>query len=193
MWWLYVLLGVAALITAILVWPVRLTLTLGEKTTITLRVLFIKWPLYPSAPKKKSKKKKQKQQSSEKKPAPKKTSDGADEALNMMGLIKNIVIDILRRIKTYVRVTLKQLHIVIGTDEAARTAQLYGAAAVAYDELSEILRRNTNYREKRGAVSISADFTSEKTEFSAILELRSNLIGALKIILPAIIKNINKT
>lgn len=193
MWWLYVLLGIAALITAILVWPVRLILTLGEKNTITFRVLFVKWLLYPSAPKKSAKKKNPKKRSAERKPAPTKSSDNADEALNMIGLIKNIVIDILHRIKTYVRVTLKQLHIVIGTDEAARTAQLYGAAAVAYDELSEILRRNINYREKRGAVSISADFTSEKTEFSAILELRSNLIGALKIILPAMIKNINKT
>ncbi|MBR0235402.1 MAG: hypothetical protein IJQ37_02985 [Clostridia bacterium] len=191
MWWLYVLIGLVLIIATVLLSPARLTLEAGAKTEIDLRVLFIKKRLYPQKDKKQ--KKKQKKKKSEK-PAEKKSekpreTDG-EQAMNTIGMIKDIVLEVLRRARTIVRVTLKRLYLVIATDEAAKTAVIYGAAANAYDELAEVLRRTSNYREKAGAVTITTDFTSEKTVFSIIVEFRTNLLGALRIVLPAIIKNI---
>ena len=190
MWWLYVLIGLVLIIAAVLLSPARLTLEAGAKTEIDLRVLFIKKRLYPQKDKKQNKKRKKKksEKPAEKKSEKPRETDG-EQAMNTIGMIKDIVLEVLRRARTIVRVTLKRLYLVIATDEAAKTAVIYGAAN-AYDELAEALRRTSNYKEKAGAVTITTDFTSEKTVFSIIVEFRANLLGALRIVLPAIIKNI---
>ena len=192
MWWLYVLIGLAVLIAALLIMPVQLTLSFSENSVITLGYLFIKRQLYPAVGKQARAKKARRAEKKQKRPEKQEREPKAEDAVNMLGVMKDIIIEILRRAKKLVAVRLKKLILVIGTDEAAKTAQLYGAAAIAYDELAEALRRTSNYKEKAGAVNISVDFTSEKTVFEALIVLRAGAISALRIILPAIIKNINK-
>lgn len=187
MWWLYILIGIVAIGAAALLVPIRLLLSIGEENEASLRILFIKKMIYPR-PEPKKKKKNRKKPAEEKREAPKKSK--TDNVFGQLEALKNILVKVFGKLKRHVKITLKKLHLKICTDEAARTAELYGAACILYDETAQMLRQTGIYTEKAGAVDISADFTFGETTFSAEMEFKTNLIGLIAAVLPIISKNI---
>lgn len=186
MWWIIPVAVAAAVIVALNI-PVKLRIVVGDEISVVGRVLFLKKTLYPAPPKKKKKKKTAKKEKTKKAPS-KKREMTADEAIGMLRSAAEALGELAGKLRRRMKILLIKLDIKIGTDEAAKTAVIYGAAANACDELLEIMRRYTKFREKSGAVSVSADFTSEKTDVDVDCELSLTVIGAISVLLPTLNK-----
>ncbi|MBR6050155.1 MAG: hypothetical protein IKP68_03005 [Clostridia bacterium] len=190
MWWIIPAVIAAAAIVALNI-PVRLHIVVGDDVSVEWRVLFMRKPLYPAPPKKKKKKKAAKKEQT-KKAAPKKREITAHDVIDMLRSAAEVLGELLSKLRRRMKILLIKLNVKVGTDEAAKTAVIYGAAANACDELLEIMRRYTKFREKSGAVSVTADFTSEKTDFAAELELSASVIGIFGVLLPTVNKLMSK-
>lgn len=188
MWWIAIPAAIAAAVVVFLLLPVKLRLTAGDEIVAELRILFYRKTLYPAPPEKKKKKKgakKEKKQPPEPKKKREITAEGAIKAIKAVTDALAVLWDRLRR---RMRIKLILLHLIIATDEAAKTALIYGAAANACDTLLDVLRRYLKYTEKDGAVCVSADFTKETTEFDLDVELSLTVFGVIAVLLPTLNK-----
>jgi len=88
--------------------------------------------------------------------------------------------------KLYVR--LKMLEVVIATDDAAKTALLYGGTIQAANILCELLRRFSHFRCHSENLVIAPDFTAEKSRFRIHLILSIRPIHVVRILLRSYIK-----
>ncbi len=188
MWWIIPAVIAAAAIVALNI-PVRLHIVVGDDVSAEWRVLFFKKQLYPAPPKKKKKAEKKEQT---KKSTPKKREMTAHDAIDILRSAAEVFGELLSKLRRRMKILLIKLNVKIGTDEAAKTAVIYGAAANACDELLEIMRRFTKFRENSGAVIITADFASEKTDFDAEAELSASVIGIFGVLLPTVNKLLSK-
>ena len=187
MWWIAIPAVLAAVIVALLLLPVKLHITAHDGFRAEWRVLFIRRMLYPAPPKKKKKKKAKKE--TEKKKTPKKKREvTAEDAVKTIKSVAELIGTLVKRLRQRVRIKLIKLFVVVGTDEAAKTAILYGTIANACDELLEIMRRTTKFKDKDGAVSVTADFTAGSTDVDFEAELSIDLLGAIAVLLPVMKK-----
>ena len=191
MWWIAIPAAIAAVIVAVLLLPVKFRLTAGDEIVFELRVLFYKRTLYPAPEKKKKKKgaKKEKKQPSEPK---KKREITAESAITAIKAVKDALAELWDKLRRRMKIKLILLRLIIATDEAAKTAVIYGAAANACDTLLDVLRRYMKYTEKDGAVCVTADFTKEKTEFDLDVEFSLTVFGAIAVLLPTLNKYLSE-
>lgn len=192
MWWIIPVVILAAAIVALNI-PVRLHIAVGDEIRAEWRVLLWKKALYPAPVKKKKKKKTQKKEKPRKEPT-KKREITADEVMEIISTAADVLVELLGKLRRRMKIFLIKLNIKVGTEEAAKTAVVYGAVANACDELLEIMRRFTKFRENSGAVIITADFASEKTDVDAELELSVSVIGLIGVLMPTakkLISNLN--
>ena len=80
---------------------------------------------------------------------------------------------------------LKELHVSIGTDDAAKTALLCGSAIQGANVLCALLQRFSNFRFDNRNLSISPNFTEEKTKLSIDLDLSTRVFDIIVVILRA--------
>ena len=185
MWWIPVVAAVAAILALILFSPVKIRVFTANGVNVTAWYLIFKRELYP-APPKKEKKKKPKEQKKKEKPKKEQTADFSN-VLSQLKELTEILKKPLVKLKKRLRITLRKLYITVGSDEAAKTAMIYGAVCVACDELLETMKRFLKFRIKGDdAVGVSADFTSEKISAETDVEFSMSVISALTIVLPAL-------
>ena len=185
MWWIQVVAAVAAILALILFSPVKIRVFTLNGVNVTVRYLIFKRELYP-APPKKEKKKKPKEQKKKEKPKKEQTADFSN-VLSQLKELTEILKKLLVKLKKRLRITLRKLYITVGSDEAAKTAMIYGAVCVACDELLETMKRFLKFRIKGDdAVGVNADFTSEKISAETDVEFSMSVISALTIVLPAL-------
>ena len=185
MWWIPVVAAVAAILALILFSPVKIRVFTLNGVNVTARYLIFKRELYP-APPKKEKKKKPKEQKKKEKPKKEQTADFSN-VLSQLKELTEILKKLLVKLKKRLRITLRKLYITVGSDEAARTAMIYGAVCVACDELLETMKRFLKFKIKGDdAVGVNADFTSEKISAETDAEFSMSVISALTIVLPAL-------
>ena len=119
-----------------------------------------------------------KKQSEKKKEAEKEQKAEEKSALvsdlwQMRSLILHTVGFFIHRIRTEVAM----IRVTVGSEDAAKSALLYGAASQFAVYILEILRAQTKLK-REGEVSIGVDFTSEKT--SANIDIRFSIrIGSI--------------
>ena len=209
---LYIIGGVLLLFIAILFIPIGVELRYDGEFAAALRVLFIRCRIIPKREKKIklrkfSKKRYERMIAREKKKAGKKAAKKAKKAAekaqkaegekaaeakkkkrdvpkligdlwDMRDLIARTVRDFVGRIRTE-RV---KIRLVIGSDNAAKSALIYGAASNFAVEVPEILRTQTNLR-RECEIALGVDFTSENTvadiEMRFALRIASVLATAL--------------
>ena len=187
MWWIAIPAAFLAVTLALLLLPVKLRITLGDGFRAEWRVLFYRRMLYPAPPKKKKKKPKKAGEAKKKSPE-KKREMTAESAAEMIKSVTELIGTLVKKLRRRVRIKLIKLFVVVGTDEAAKTAILYGTICNACDELLEIMRRTTKFKDKDGAVSVTADFTAGSTDVDLEAELSLTLIGAISVLLPVMKK-----
>ena len=93
----------------------------------------------------------------------------------------------------YFRIDLKKVNIIVSTDDAAKTALLFGTISQATAYIIEILDKTTNLKKtKKTEISVLADFTSGKTTVDIKASLSLRIFHVIKIIfslLSEMIKN----
>ncbi len=182
---LFILLGIVAFFILLLSIPVHITLKADTDVAVEARVLFVKYALFPRKKRKKKVSPAKKTSKNTSKPAQnaKKTTQKPKPKRDILGLVKlilKLVVAVLKKFPRHFRVTVVRYEIAIGTDDAAKTALLYGTVTGLSANLFELLGKATRFRIKRNApVNVYANFLSEKSEAKIVLDLSITIWGAL--------------
>ncbi|MCL2518846.1 MAG: hypothetical protein FWF15_09820, partial [Oscillospiraceae bacterium] len=136
-WFLGILLF---LISLFFLW-VKVRIIYNETLKVTVGVLFFNFKLIPAKEKKEKKPKKGKEITLEKVVEEKK-EEVKPNILELISLIKNIITKITEQFNKHLNVSIKELHIKVATDDAAKTALLYGAVSQSVVYLLEIIQKN---------------------------------------------------
>ena len=182
-----------------------------DKLVAYIRILFIKIPLYPKKDKKKryphsmSKRKAKKIKDSlnkKKKKKPKKEKKGKKEPekkdkndiLSIISIITSFVKHFLKKFVGSARIKVARLHVTVATDEAAKTAVMYGAVSQSVNVLFPMLEGIKNFKKlpKENELSVKPNFLSEKSTVKADVTLYVRVGGALKAIIGAAAKAFKK-
>jgi len=148
---------------------------------VFLRILFFKIPLYPSKEKKvntkkfsirkfrkmrrreeaKLRKKKAKQPAKKSEGKPKKKL--SETVSGILDLIKNVVLKTIKKFGKHLRIEVLKLHIKIASDDAAKTAILYGTISQSVAYILEILSRVVRTKKPSESVIVQPDFVAQKS------------------------------
>ncbi|MBQ9510093.1 MAG: hypothetical protein IJR55_00085 [Clostridia bacterium] len=187
---LYIIGAIVAVILLLLFLPlVRLRIDVGEKVSVYLRAAGIKIMLFPQKKKPKKAKKAKQEQKTAKGETPQEKgglSLSADDIPYILQTVTELVSDIIYAISRKLTVRIIKFYVNICTDDAAKTALIYGAASAAANALVGFLDENGKLSVKR-TPQILCDFTGEKTVVDIKLAFILSLAGALAIFKPVIL------
>ena len=181
---LYIVLGIALLIFAILITKIRFFICYEDDLRVFARIWFLKFNIVPSKEKKpkakKAKKKKAITESSEKKKDEKSIARKLWET-------RSILTKIISKFLGKLHFKFLKLRINIACDNAAKTALLYAGANQGVAYIIEILRNVSNVDvSTHSDVSVNANFISQKSEFEGKIELYIRVLPLISVGLHAI-------
>ena len=191
---LIIVLCVLLVFLFLLLLPIRLSISYENEVKAELRFLFLHFPLYPKKQKriklreyskKNLRKRKKKKQTPSTASTKRKTKKTAPQALRTVRLLLYIFKNVYERFFPAFRVRICRLHATVATDDAAKTAILYGAVCQGISYLLEALRAVTGHPVKEDDVAVVADFLGDKTTFSLHILLSTNLWHVLLLALRA--------
>ena len=188
------MLGIATLVALILATKATINIVYEDQLKIYLKVLFLKFRLYPERKKKFNIRAYEKKQKKEQNPLNIKLIDSS-KANAKAGIVDNIktissILSVLFKTFTkHLHVKLAKIHIKIATPDAAQTAILYGAASASLAYVVELLDSYTKLHTiKERSIYIEPDFLSEKSEIKINISLSLSVFGALITIINTVIK-----
>lgn len=116
----------------------------------------------PAAEQKPEKQKKQKSKKSAK--PEKKEKQGIEDIVALVKLLIEIAKKVLEKTWRYIRIKIERYDITVGTDDAAKTALIYGGVSQATSYLFTLLDETAHFRVKRKApVNVGVDFLAAET------------------------------
>ena len=160
----------------ILLIRIHVSVKVKENLDVYLKVLFIKKRLFttrkraplPEGVTPPEKKKKEK--------APKEKNEKTD-ILSLITLLKKIVIDIMKKIKRFLRIRVSGFDITIATEEAGKTAVLYGAVGGTADMIFGLFENAFDFKFTKDAkTGIRTDFLSDKTKADIDIDFSINIM-----------------
>ncbi len=189
---LCIILGIIALFALILCIPVHV-LVKAQNTSVQVfaRVFFFQRALYPTPKRTKRGRKAPKTARNGVKKNKKQAKRGSHPPRKyafrpLLRLITRLVKAVLRKFPRHFRVKILRYEVTVASDDAAKTALLYGTATALSAELFAVLRAGTRFRIGRGApVNVRADFLGTKPSIEAELDLSVTVFGALSMLLAA--------
>lgn len=208
---LIIILCIALFIALLLSTKIILRIKYENSLVIYLRILFVKIPLYPKKEKKKqyphsmSRRKAQKIKDSLSKKKKKKKADKKGEKekgkkedkydiLSIISIITSFVKTFLKLFVRSARIKASKLHIIIASENAAKTAILYGAATQTTDVLFPMLESIKTFKKLPSGkdLSIETDFLVDKPSVKADITIYVRVGGILKAVIGAAIKAFKK-
>lgn len=184
---LYVLLALVLLVFAVLFVNVHFVFLYREKGKITLRILFFSFDakkLYQPFTKKEQSASETEPKADDQKTRKSRSFDPVGFAEFLVHVTRVISLAVKESFEK-IKIDLKELHVSIGTDDAAKTALTAGAAIQAANDLCAVLQHFSNFRCDNRNLSVSPDFTSENSRFSIHLDLSIKLIHLIGVYLRA--------
>ena len=123
----------------------------------------------PAAEQKPEKQKKQKSKKSAK--PEKKEKQSIEDIISLVKLLIEIAKKVLEKTWRYIRIKIERYDITVGTDDAAKTALIYGGVSQATSYLFTLLDETAHFRVKRKApVNVGVDFLSAETKASVQMD-----------------------
>ncbi|MBQ8005567.1 MAG: DUF2953 domain-containing protein, partial [Clostridia bacterium] len=108
-----------------------------------------------------------------------------------IGFIASLVKYLLKRFFGYLRIDVTKINISVGSEDAAKTAIMYGIINQTLALLLDILGSVTNVkRDYKSDIAVSADFTSEKIKSDIKIAFSLKIYHALFIAIGAIFRYI---
>lgn len=160
----------------ILLIRIHVSVKVKENLDVYLKVLFIKKRLFttrkraplPEGVTPPEKKKKEK--------APKEKNEKTD-IFSLITLLKKIVIDIMKKIKRFLRIRVSSFDITVATEEAGKTAVLYGAVGGVADMIFGLFENAFDFKFTKDAkTGIRTDFLSDKTKADIDIDFSINIM-----------------
>lgn len=123
----------------------------------------------PAAEQEPKKKKKQKQKKAAK--PQKKEKQSIEDIVALVKLLIEIAKKVLEKTWRYIRIKIERYDITVGTDDAAKTALIYGGVSQATSYLFTLLDETAHFRVKRKApVNVGVDFLATETKASVQMD-----------------------
>lgn len=140
--------------------------------------------------KKKPKKEKPKKEKKPKKEAPPKPVDtnkpqkqGKSAILELLGMVKNILVQLFSRFRRYLRVRVNNFYIVVATEDAATTAITYGAVCGYGDTIFRILESALDFKVEKGArVGADCNYLTDEMQMDIDLDISITVGQVFKIL-----------
>lgn len=179
---LYIILGIALLISLILLLRVKIIISYEEALQVYLRYAFFKMRLFPARakkPKKQKKKRKKKQASKAPAPSEKKADESKkdDGVVSKLWAMREILLHTIAKFLGKLHFKLVKLNIVVAGPDATATALLYGATTQGVAYLIEVLDTISNVDiTKRSEISVRSDFISQKSFFEGKIVLYISVV-----------------
>ncbi len=191
-----VILCVTAGIALLLFFRVHLTVTWKTRVRVTVRYLFILFPVFPKkvrwrrytakrAEKERRKAVKQKEKAAAHAAEHKKESKDGKEPKKPytfrenLQLVRALAAALVRRTGKHLRLHAARVHLYVATGDAATTAVAYGAVSASLAYLVAALERVMKVRARRGNVRVVADYLSETPRADVKLHFSVPLGSAL--------------
>ena len=157
-----------------------------------LRILFFKIQILPDKDKKFNISKFKKKQ----KNAPitiikdiKDSETDSPSLLDKLNTIREIISIFFNAFRTHLHVKLSKIHVSVATNDAAKTAVLYGAISGAVACIVDLIDEITNLKPlKDSSISVEPDFLSSKTEIDLNITLYITVLGAIKSLMKSLIQ-----
>lgn len=206
---LIVLCALLFLLALLLLLRVRLTVRAGDAVVLELKLLFLRFRLYPKkkrikprdysekklarAKKKeakrveKSKKKKQKHQKEHKESEPAAKLTLRDK----LALVRALCAALIRRTRKHLRLHATKLQIRVATGDPATTALAYGAVSQSVAYLLAALDQVTRLKAAEPHVSVEADFLGERSQIEANVTFSIRVWGLLATAVPLLFTFMN--
>ena len=200
-----VLAAVLFFLIALLALRIRIVLTVKDSVCLQLRILFLRFTLYPRrkkikprdySPRRIAKKERRDKRKAAKKAAKllKKKKKGKGTAApkkkrtlpEKLRLARALLRMLIHRTKKHLRLHAARLHIRVATGDAATTAIAYGAVSQSAAYLLGALGEVTRLRADPDDVCVVADFTAERSTVDVRIILSIRIFGALATVLGVI-------
>ena len=134
----------------------------------------------PAAEQEPKKKKKQKQKKAAK--PQKKEKKNIEDIISLVKLLIEIAKKVLEKTWRYIRIKIERYDITVGTDDAAKTALIYGGVSQATSYLFTLLDETAHFRVKRKApVNVGVDFLAAETRANVQMDFCLRLWHILSI------------
>jgi len=214
---LWIILAIAAFLTLLLFLPVTLQILYTSSPVLRLHILFFSFQLVPKkkhpirlhrfskrgllreekraekntrrAAERAQKKQAKKETAKAKKGTQKKEKRSFSDILTLVSAILDLAKAVVSRFSRNLGLSIKQLDISIGSEDAAKTALLCGTANSAALALVEFFRNNTRFDDKSVEhISIQPDFLSESCHAAVDIRFRLHLLAVFDVLIHALIK-----
>lgn len=185
------------IIAALLAIRVGINIVFEDELKVYLKVLFLKFRLFPAKEKrfdeKKHDKKKKKKANAPAHVIKKKKADAPEKPslLDNIKMITEILSVLFKAFAKHLHVKLAKIHIRVGTPDAAQTAITYGAISAAVACLVDIIDEITHLgRLKKSSILVEPDFLSERCEAKINISLSTTVFDVLSTLLKTLFKYI---
>jgi hypothetical protein len=185
---------------AILFIPLSVSISAADNAPLTVRlhILFFRFSLYPKKRKtyrrmsarawerkkqaaRVKKRKKQSKKVAESKKAKKTTKDH----IRLFRLLLSLLSRTRKGLLSAFRIRLCRVYVAVGTEDAAKTAILYGAVSQTTAILLELCERFLWCKRNKRRVNVTADFCGTESSLRALVRLDSNLFRLLRLAIAA--------
>lgn len=166
----------------------------GKEFRAAVRICILHIPAYtlsfgggkaekPAEPAAEQKPEKQKKQKSKKSAKPeKKEKQSIEDIVALVKLLIEIAKKVLEKTWRYIRIKIERYDITVGTDDAAKTALIYGGVSQATSYLFTLLDETAHFRVKRKApVNVGVDFLAAETRANVQMDFCLRLWHILSI------------
>ena len=193
---LWITLGIFLFFFFIFIIPIHVTVGLTESVSVMVRVLFLKIPILPKV-KKKKKKKKEKKPKKEKKKKEKKPEDKTkkkkkkkkkvSDIVALVRMLLNVVVALFKRLGRNFKIRVYAYEICVASEEAAKTAVMYGAVKTLSETIFLRLQDSINFKiVKKAPLGIYVDFLEEKFKANVKIDFSISIAGVFGILFAAI-------
>ena len=202
---LWIALGIFAFFFLIFIIPIHVMVGLTDNVSVMVRVLFLKIPILPKEKKKKSKDKDKKKKTKEKKKKKKEKPDKKDKKKkkdkknknkknisDIVGLVQvllDTVVALFKRLGRNFKIRVYAYEICVASEEAAKTAVMYGAVKTLSETIYLRLQDSINFKIVKGApMGVYTDFLEEKFKANVKIDFSISIAGVFGVLFAAIFK-----
>ena len=197
---LWIALGIFAFFFLIFIIPIHVIVGLTDNVSVMVRVLFLKIPILPKEKKRKSKdkdkkkkpKEKKKKEKPDKKDKKKKKNKNKKKISDIVGLVQvllDTVVALFKRLGRNFKIRVYAYEICVASEEAAKTAVMYGAVKTLSETIFLRLEDSINFKIVKGApMGVYADFLEEKFKANVKIDFSISIAGVFGVLFAAIFK-----
>lgn len=197
---LWIALGIFAFFFLIFIIPIHVIVGLTDNVSVMVRVLFLKIPILPKEKKRKSKdkdkkkkpKEKKKKEKPDKKDKKKKKNKKKKKISDIVGLVQvllDTVVALFKRLGRNFKIRVYAYEICVASEEAAKTAVMYGAVKSLSETIFLRLEDSINFKIVKGApMGVYADFLEEKFKANVKIDFSISIAGVFGVLFVAIFK-----